>query len=66
MEPDPSALLTVTRVFDLSAAGRLDREVAAEVGLPLFTVRGMLTSRSTWDGCVTAGLPTGRRSSTRA
>ncbi|MFO7533095.1 MAG: hypothetical protein R6W93_11590 [Candidatus Limnocylindrales bacterium] len=44
VEPDPDLLARVRRVFELSAAGLLDREVAAEVELPLFTVRGMLTS----------------------
>ena len=32
------------RVFELAAAGLPDRAVAAGVGLPLFTVRGILTS----------------------
>jgi hypothetical protein len=42
-EPDTDRLSTVRRVFELSAAGTTDQEVAAEVGLPLFTVRGILT-----------------------
>jgi hypothetical protein len=34
----------VRRTFELSATGLPDAQVAAAVGLPLFTVRGMLTS----------------------
>ena len=44
LEPDPEAAQTVRRAFELSAAGLSDRAVAAAVGLPLFTLRGMLTS----------------------
>lgn len=44
LEPDPERLPVVRRVFELSAAGLADRAVAVSVGLPLFTVRGMLTS----------------------
>jgi DNA invertase Pin-like site-specific DNA recombinase len=44
VEPDPEALPTVQLIFALSAAGKLDREVAAVVGLPISTVRGVLTS----------------------
>ena len=44
LEPDPERLATVRRVFELAAAGLPDRAVAAAVGLPLFTVRGILTS----------------------
>ncbi len=44
VEPDPDRIPTVRRVFALSAAGHTDTQVAAAVGLPLFTVRGMLTS----------------------
>jgi DNA invertase Pin-like site-specific DNA recombinase len=44
VEPDPDKLATVRRVFDLAVAGYADRYVAAQTGLPLFTVRGMLTS----------------------
>ena len=44
LEPDPDHLATVRRAFALSAAGQTDAQVAAAVGLPLFTVRGMLTS----------------------
>lgn len=41
---DPDRLPTVRRAFELAAERRTDREVAAATGLPLFTVRGMLTS----------------------
>ena len=44
VEPDPERLPNVRRVYELSAAGLPDREVAATVDLPLFTVRGILTS----------------------
>lgn len=44
VEPDPERLTAVLRAFSEAAAGRTDREVAASTGLPLFTVRGMLTS----------------------
>ena len=44
LEPDPGKLATVRRVFELSAAGSPDREVAAQTGLGLFTVLGILTS----------------------
>ncbi len=44
LEPDPERLPTVRRVFELAAAGLPDRAVAAAVELPLFTIRGILTS----------------------
>ena len=44
LEPDPDRLPTVHRVFELAAGGLADRAVATAVGLPLFTVRGILTS----------------------
>jgi hypothetical protein len=44
LEPDPELLAVVHRVFELSAAGFADRAAAREVELPLFTVRGILTS----------------------
>jgi DNA invertase Pin-like site-specific DNA recombinase len=44
VEPDPEQLSTVQLAFALSAAGHTDAQVAGAVGLPLFTVRGMLTS----------------------
>jgi DNA invertase Pin-like site-specific DNA recombinase len=44
LEPDPEGLVTVRRVFELAAADMRDRDVAAAVELPLFTVRGILTS----------------------
>lgn len=44
IEPDPSAVPKVQRIYALSAAGRSDREVAADVGLGLYVVRGVLTS----------------------
>ena len=44
LEPDPERLPTVQRLFELAAADLPDRDIAAAVGLPLFTVRGILTS----------------------
>lgn len=44
VEPDPERLAVVVRAFELAADRRTDREVAAATGLPLFTVRGMMTS----------------------
>jgi DNA invertase Pin-like site-specific DNA recombinase len=44
IEPDPDRVPIVRRLFELSAAGYPDREAAHEVGLPLFTARGLLTS----------------------
>jgi len=44
LESDPERLPIVARVFELAAAGLPDRAVAASVELPLFTVRGILTS----------------------
>jgi hypothetical protein len=42
--PIPEAIEQVRRAFALSAAGHSDHEVAQELGLPLFTVRGILTN----------------------
>ncbi len=44
LEPDPELLPAVCRVFELSASGLADRSVAAAAGLPVDTVRGVLTS----------------------
>jgi hypothetical protein len=44
LEPDPQRLAVVRRVFELAAAGLPDRAVAMSVELPLFTIRGILTS----------------------
>lgn len=44
LEPDPGRLPAVAQVFELAAAGVPDRAVAEAAGLPLFTVRGILTS----------------------
>lgn len=44
VEPDPEGGEAVQQVFALAASGMTDRLVAQAVGLPLFTVRGMLTS----------------------
>jgi DNA invertase Pin-like site-specific DNA recombinase len=44
LEPDPDKLPVARRVWELSAAGYTDAEVAARTGLGLFTVRGILTS----------------------
>ncbi len=44
LEPDPERVPVIRRIFELSAAGLPERDVAREVELPLFTVRGILTS----------------------
>jgi DNA invertase Pin-like site-specific DNA recombinase len=44
MEADPERVPTVIRAFELAASRMNDRAVAAATGLPLYTVRGMLTS----------------------
>jgi DNA invertase Pin-like site-specific DNA recombinase len=44
LEPIPEQLDTVHKVFELGAARLIDRVVAAETGLPLHTVRGMLNN----------------------
>ncbi len=44
MEPDPDALGTVRRAFELSASGIIDREIAAELSLTVHVVRGTLRS----------------------
>lgn len=42
--PDPRTMPTAVRAYALSAEGRLDSEIAAELGLSLWTVRGILRS----------------------
>ncbi len=44
LEPDPERLPLVRRAYELSARDVPDRMVAEQTGLPLFTVRGLLTS----------------------
>ncbi len=44
IEPDPKTVPMVRRIVDLSAAGVADRAIAAETGIGLYTVRGVLTS----------------------
>jgi DNA invertase Pin-like site-specific DNA recombinase len=44
LAPVPERIAVVRRVFEHSAAGLTDAEVAAAVELPLFTVRGILTN----------------------
>lgn len=44
LEPDPERSGLVRQAFELAAARRTDREVAAETGIPVFTIRGMLRS----------------------
>ena len=44
MEPDPTAIATPRRAFELSASGLKDRDVADGLGLSLDTVRCVLTS----------------------
>lgn len=42
--PVPERIAVVARIFQASAVGMTDAEVAAQVELPLFTVRGILTN----------------------
>jgi DNA invertase Pin-like site-specific DNA recombinase len=44
IEPDPERVEIVRRMFELSALGTPDRKVSEFCGVPLFTVRGVLTS----------------------
>ncbi len=44
LEPDPERVPTVLRIYELASAGLPDRSVAEQTGVPLFTVRGTLTS----------------------
>jgi DNA invertase Pin-like site-specific DNA recombinase len=44
IEPDPSMQDTVARIFTLCADGATDREIAVQIEMSLFTVRGILTS----------------------
>jgi hypothetical protein len=44
IEPDPDLLGRVTEVFALSADGVTDRKISERIDIPLFTVRGILTS----------------------
>lgn len=57
LEPDPAQQATVQRAFALAAAGRIDREVVAETGLTLCTVRSMLTN-PLYAGRLHDGTPT--------
>ena len=57
LEPDPAQEVTVQRAFALAAAGRIDREVVAETGLTLCTVRSMLTN-PLYAGRLHDGTPT--------
>jgi DNA invertase Pin-like site-specific DNA recombinase len=67
MEPDPDRLAAVQAVYELAARRLTDREVAAAAGVPLDTVRGILTSplyvgrlrageRAHWAAVVDVGL----------
>jgi len=44
LEPEPEHLPAVRRTFAAAARGQPDRTVAADVGLPIDTVRGILTN----------------------
>jgi DNA invertase Pin-like site-specific DNA recombinase len=44
VEPDPNCVALVQRTFELAAARATDREVSAQTGIPLYTVRGMLNN----------------------
>lgn len=42
--PDPAKMPTAVRAWELAAAGHSDRSIATELGLTLWTVRGILRS----------------------
>ena len=44
LEADGNSLGIIRRAFDMAAERRTDREIAAATGVPLHTIRGMLTS----------------------
>jgi DNA invertase Pin-like site-specific DNA recombinase len=44
IEPDPEHLPVGRAAFSLALEGLTDRQIAARLGLPLFTLRGVLTS----------------------
>lgn len=44
VEPDPAVVPTVQRAFALALEGATDREIAATLRIPLYTLRGILTS----------------------
>jgi DNA invertase Pin-like site-specific DNA recombinase len=67
LEADPVNVERIRTVYNLAVGRATDREVAAAVGLPLFTVRGILTSplyvgrlrtgeRAHWSPLVDVGL----------
>ncbi len=44
LEADPERVPVVRRIYELAAAGLPDRSISEQAGVPLFTVRGVLTS----------------------
>lgn len=57
IEPDPDAIATAIRAFELAAARLTDREVAGQTGLTLHQVRGMLRN-PLYAGRLPDGRPT--------
>ncbi len=57
IEPDPDAMPLATRVYELAAQGTSDADIAAETGLTLWTVRGVLRS-PLYGGRLRDGRPT--------
>jgi DNA invertase Pin-like site-specific DNA recombinase len=57
LEVIPEQALVITRAFELAAARLTDRQVASEVGLSLYTVRGMLNN-PLYAGCLPDGSST--------
>ena len=57
LEPDESRAAAARKAFELAAGGATDRAIATELELPLFTVRGILTS-PLYAGRLRDGRPT--------
>ncbi len=57
VEPDPETLPAAVRAYELAATGAHDAEIASELGLTLWTVRGILRS-SIYAGRLEDGTPT--------
>lgn len=53
--PDPATMATAVRAWELAAAGRSDGWIARELGLSLWTVRGVLRSPDRYEGRLAGG-----------
>ena len=57
VEPDPETMPTAVRAYGLAASGARDAQIAIELGLTLWTVRGILRS-NLYVGRLADGTPT--------